>query len=181
MLTLAKSIKEWSKSYFETFSLLYKSEFVRFLDDDSIFTCFDGEESILRGFDCQAILSFIDKVEHLQSFNVVNDFQTILECFDIVASFDKNKDCLFDVLISDYYNYSLETLVNYAANNACLFEGSASDYAYELVQDCYNIDKMLGNLAMYFDYDSFGCDLVLGGDIVEIGYNLFWTNPNDIY
>lgn len=173
MLTLAKAVKEWANS---------NNESVKFFDDDSIITCFDGEESILVDFDCASLLSFIDKVvAAYKSFDVVDEWQTILECFDIVYSFDKNKSCLFDVLISDYYKYSLDTLVNYAENNACLFVGSSSDYACEFVRDCYDIDITMGCLAMYFDYDALGRDLELGGDIVELGYNLFWTNPNDIY
>lgn len=182
MLTLAKTLKEWASDSIKFFDIGYQQDFVRFLDNGAIVTCFDNEEKILEGFDTQALLSFIDKIEKAyKSFNVVNDFQTILDCFVIVDSFDSNKQQLFDVLLSDYYNYYLETLVKYCENNACLFEGSASDYAHELVQDCYNIDKMMGRLSMYFDYEKFGYDLVLNSEIIEIEHNLFWTNPNDIY
>lgn len=181
MLTLAKTIREYSSDSIKFFDVGYQQDFVRFLDNGSIVSCFDNEETILDGFNTEALLSFIDKTEHLQSFNVVNDFQIILVSFIKFESFDNNKQALFDVLLSDYYNYDLETLVNYVEDNACLFEGSASDYAFDFVDSCYNIDKMMGSLASYFDYESLGRDLVLGGDIVEIGRNLFWTNPNDIY
>ncbi len=109
------------------------------------------------------------------------DLDVLKECFDVVSSFDDNKQTLFALLLSDYsYGYDIESLVNYAENNACLFEGSASDYAYELIQDCYDT-KSMGMLANYIDYDSFGRDLLLSGDIVELGYNCLWSNPNDIY
>jgi len=109
------------------------------------------------------------------------DLDVLKECFDIVEGFDDNKQTLFALLLSDYScSYDIESLVNYAENNASLFEGSASEYAYELINDCYDI-KSMGMLASYIDYDSFGRDLLLNGDIVELGYNCLWTNPNDIY
>ena len=49
---------------------------------------------------------------------------------------------------------------------------SVEDYAYEYMDSCYNLDKMMGNLATYFDYKAFARDLELGGDIstVELGF-----------
>ena len=109
------------------------------------------------------------------------DLDTLKECFDIVSSFDNNKQTLFTLLLSDYsYSYDLESIVNYCENNAYLFNGSASDYAFELINDCYDL-KPFGTLANYIDYDSFGRDMLLNGEIVELGYSLIWTNPNDIY
>lgn len=109
------------------------------------------------------------------------DLDTLKECFDIVSSFDDNKQKLFAVLLSDEsYSYNIETLTNYAKNNACLFEGSVSDYAYDLIQDCYDL-KSMGVLASYIDYDAFGQDLLLNSEIVELDHNLVWINPSDIY
>ena len=109
------------------------------------------------------------------------DLDVLKECFDIVECFDDNKQKLFALLLSDYsYGYNIESLVNYAENNAYLFNGSASDYAYELINDCYDL-KSMGVLANYIDYDAFGRDMLLNGEIVELGYNCIWTNPNDIY
>ncbi len=109
------------------------------------------------------------------------DIDELKTCFDVVSSFDDNKQTLFALLLSDYsYSYDIESLVNYAENNAYLFNGSASDYAYELINDCYDL-KSMGMLANYIDYDSFGRDLLLNNEIVELGYNCIWTNPNDIY
>lgn len=109
------------------------------------------------------------------------DLDTLKGCFDIVECFDNNKQALFAVLLNDYsYSYDIITLVNYCEENANLFDGSVSDYAYELIQECYDT-KSMGGLVNYIDYDKFGNDLLLGGDIVELGYNCYWTNPNDIY
>jgi len=109
------------------------------------------------------------------------DLDSLKECFDVVSSFDDNKQKLFALLLNDYsYSYDLETLTNYAENDASLFDGSVSDYAYELINDCYDL-KPMGGLVSYIDYDKFGNDLLLEGAIVELGYNCIWTNPNDIY
>ncbi len=39
------------------------------------------------------------------------------------------------------------------------------DYAHEVIENSCDMEKMLGNLAVYFDYEAFGRDLELGGDI----------------
>ena len=39
---------------------------------------------------------------------------------------------------------------------------SKEDFAREIVSDCYDLDKMMGNLADYFDYDAFARDLFIG-------------------
>jgi antirestriction protein len=36
------------------------------------------------------------------------------------------------------------------------------DFAYELVRDCYDLEKMMGSLAYYFDYEAFARDLFMG-------------------
>ena len=109
------------------------------------------------------------------------DLDVLKECFDVVSSFDSSKQTLLAVLLSDYsYSYDITTLVNYCEENASIFDGSVSDYAYELINDCYDL-KSMGGLVSYIDYDKFGNDLLLEGAIVELGYNCIWTNPNDIY
>ena len=129
--------------------------------------------------------SFIDFIvlvdETYKTIELADDLDSLEELFSVVEDFGSNQSKLFDLLISEYsYSYDIETLVNYAAENACIFEGSRSDYAYELIQDCYDT-KSMGNLANYIDYDSFGRDLELEGNIQEIAYNVYWTNCGDIY
>ena len=38
---------------------------------------------------------------------------------------------------------------------------SEEDFARELVSDCYDLDKMIGNLACYFDYEALARDLFI--------------------
>ncbi len=35
------------------------------------------------------------------------------------------------------------------------------DYAYHIVDECYDLEKTMGNLASYFDYEKFGRDLFM--------------------
>ena len=38
---------------------------------------------------------------------------------------------------------------------------SKEDFAREIVNDCYDLDKMMGDLAYYFDYEAFARDLFI--------------------
>ena len=38
---------------------------------------------------------------------------------------------------------------------------SREDFAREIVNDCYDLENMIGNLAYYFDYEAFASDLFL--------------------
>lgn len=129
--------------------------------------------------------SFVEFVvlvdETYKTVELADDLDSLEELYSIVEDFSSNQNKLFDLLILDYsYSYDIETLVNYAAENACIFEGSRSNYAYELIEDCYDT-KSMGTLKNYIDYESFGRDLELEGNIQEIGYNVYWTNVGDIY
>ena len=129
--------------------------------------------------------SFIDFVvlvdETYKTIELADDIDSLEELYSVVEDFSSNQAKLFDLLISEYsYSYDVETLVNYVAENACIFEGSRSDYAYELIEDCYDT-KSMGTLQNYIDYESFGRDLEMEGNIQELGYNVYWTNCGDIY
>jgi antirestriction protein len=45
---------------------------------------------------------------------------------------------------------------------------SLEAYAHEFIHACYDLDKMLGALASYFDYGAFARDLDMGGDIFYV-------------
>lgn len=127
-------------------------------------------------------IAFVSKVvASYKNIDLCFEFDTLLDLFDnTVTDFDNKQNLLLDLLISDYWNHDISLLVNYVENNACIFEGSRSDYAYELIEDCYDT-KNMGTLANYIDYESFGRDMELNSEIQELDYNIYWTNPNDIY
>jgi len=47
---------------------------------------------------------------------------------------------------------------------------SEEDYARELVDECYDLDKMMGNLSYYFDYRAYARDLFMEDYYFEDGY-----------
>lgn len=159
---------------------------VKFFDGGIIHTLLDGEFDAIQ--QSQDFFDFVAKVVNNYSsvvrnieYNVVENWQELNDCFSLFEDMADNQKVLFDHVLCDYsYRYDLPTLTNYCIENACLFEGSASDYAYELIEDCY-ATKSMGTLANYIDYDAFARDMLLNSEIVELGYNLFWTNPHDIY
>ena len=44
------------------------------------------------------------------------------------------------------------------------------DYARRYVEECYDLDKMMGNLAQYFDYEALGRDLFAYDLQISDGY-----------
>ncbi|MEM9214675.1 MAG: antirestriction protein ArdA [Cyanobacteria bacterium P01_F01_bin.150] len=75
-------------------------------------------------------------------------------------------------LIDQYINsFSIEDLKDLEDRFLGIYE-SVEDYAYEYINSCYKMEKMLGNLVHYFDYQSYGNDLILGGDIISINLSI---------
>lgn len=112
-------------------------------------------------------------------FDAINVNQSNLEeFFNCVDEYSFDDDQLIAGKYLRDNGHTIDSIIE-NIDNVQVFEGSASDYAYEFISDCHNLDEMMGTLASYFDYDKFANDLICGGDIVEIGYNLFVTNAND--
>lgn len=159
---------------------------VKFYDNFTCHCFFENELEIVEQSQdffefVSSVIKNYSSVSRNISYNVVDNWQEINESYEMFEYMSENQKVLFDLVLCDYgYSYDLPTLTNYVLENACLFEGSASDYAFELIRDCYDIRSM-GALANYIDYESFARDMICGGDIIELGYNLFWVNPNDIY
>ena len=47
---------------------------------------------------------------------------------------------------------------------------SEEDFAREIVNDCYDLEKQMGHLAMYFDYEAFAHDLFITDYVYNNGY-----------
>ena len=47
---------------------------------------------------------------------------------------------------------------------------SEEDYAREIVDECYDLEKLMGHLANYFDYDAFARDLFINDYYYDNGY-----------
>ena len=60
--------------------------------------------------------------------------------------------------------------------DVCLFEGKASDYAYDLVNETTEIPE---NLRYYIDYEAIARDMQINGEIAEIERELIVTNAQE--
>ena len=47
---------------------------------------------------------------------------------------------------------------------------SEIDYAQELIDECYDLDRLMGNLACYFDYSAFARDLFMSDYYFDDGF-----------
>ena len=75
----------------------------------------------------------------------------LMEAYCVVRSFDEWSD-----LVNDYEENCDHDIVFYKIKTKL-------DVAYEIIDECYNLEKMLGNLANYFDYNAFARDLSYDG------------------
>lgn len=63
--------------------------------------------------------------------------------------------------VSDFLEfYSPEDLDNMQDSYAGVYD-SEEDFAEEIVSDCYDLEKTMGSLACYFDYEKFARDLFM--------------------
>ena len=75
----------------------------------------------------------------------------LMEAYCEVRSFNEWSD-----LVSDYEENWDRDIVFYK-------DKTMLDVAYEIIDECYNLEKMLGSLANYFDYNAFARDLSYDG------------------
>jgi len=178
--TSLAQIKKCAKIFAESHDNDYMA-IVVFNDNTMLKIVDDNGFQYDNDFDSSFIEFVVSVCSAYKSLDLCFEFDSLEELYTIVEDFSENQAKLFDIVLCDYsYSYDLSTLVNYVNENACFFEGSRSDYAYELIEDCYDT-KSMGTLANYIDYESFGRDMELNSEIQELDYNVYWTNPNDIY
>lgn len=155
-----------------------------------------------QGFYFNTLEEYESKVESLQdSFgNPVEEFEIIPISHDAAefAKAEKPSQCNLEqwleyleqfegmtenerialIWLADIKQDIAEAMDKY--QDVIIFDGTAEDYAQELVDDCYgDVLNKMGNLSCYFDYKALARDLVAGGDIVEINRTTFIGNPND--
>jgi len=83
----------------------------------------------------------------------------------------------YSELCEQYSNEAVDAFAGWGSEDLEHFEdcycgeyNSEEDYARELIDDCYNIEKMMGNLANYFDYEAFARDLFMYDNYFDNGY-----------
>ena len=85
-----------------------------------------------------------------EGFMSEDDFDNILEYSDMC---DKHGNDAVD----DYMEFN-DSLDNFE-EAYCGEWDSEEDFARHIVEECYNLEKMMGSLANYFDYEAFARDL----------------------
>lgn len=180
--TSLAQIKECAKYFSDSHDIDYQA--IAIFNDGTMLRITDNGDGEGLQYNNEFDSNFVDFVSKIvasyKNFDLCFEFDGLKDLFSTVESFDTKQNLLLDLLISDYWNYDIGTLVNYIENNACIFEGRSADYAYELIEDCYDT-KNMGTLQNYIDYEAFARDMELNSEIQELDHNIYWTNPNDIY
>ena len=89
------------------------------------------------------------------------------EGLDIVAVAAYAANMSLDLAVFDEWKDDYE--------DAYIGEYKIEDYAVQFVEDCGLLQGVADSVASYFDYESYGRDLILGGDIWEHEGHLFWN------
>ncbi|MES9822831.1 MAG: antirestriction protein ArdA [Candidatus Thiodiazotropha endolucinida] len=125
---------------------------------------------------CEEVeIQFIDGEDHLarlaDAANV--DQGNVDTWFDVLE--DLEEDEVTQLLFLCDCGYSLsEALGRY--EDVCLYQGTASDYAYDLINETTEVPE---HLSYYIDYDAIARDMKINGEIVELSYDLIVTNANE--
>lgn len=83
------------------------------------------------------------------------------ECFNNILKYCELCDEYNVSAVDDFLEwYSPEDLDMMYDSYVGVYD-SEEDFAREIVNDCYDLDKMMGNLACYFDYEALARDLFI--------------------
>ena len=97
----------------------------------------------------------------------------VAELAEALVNLNETETTVFEYL---YDNYDLEDAVE-KMEEVNIFEGSRSDYAQEITEECNDVPDYLVN---YIDYDRMGRDMEYNSEIVEIEHDVFITNAYDL-
>ena len=125
---------------------------------------------------CEEVeIQFIDGDDHLARLaNAANINQcNICLWFAELDDLDETSVIQLCFLLELGYNVD-EVLDRY--EDVCLFEGKASDYAYDLINETTEIPE---SLRSYIDYDAIARDMQINGEIAEIERELIVTNAQE--
>lgn len=91
------------------------------------------------------------------------------ESFDNIFRYSELREQYSKDAVDAFVGWGCEDLENFE-DCYCGEYNSEEDYAIEVINDCYNIEKMMGNLANYFDYEAFARDLFMYDNYFDNGY-----------
>ncbi len=104
--------------------------------------------------------------ENCELFKALGVCQATLEIwFDDFEQLDGN-DLIAAIYLARDVGYLMTDILN-RVEDVFIFEGTATQYARDYIEDTGLLDEVPENLQFYFDVEAFARDLILGGDIAE--------------
>ena len=88
----------------------------------------------------------------------------LFEYLEAIKGMDADRKEAYEIYINGGYDVS-----DFDESYQGMYKDE-EDYAYELVQDCYDLDKIMGSLSSYFDYEKFARDLFMSDYWYESGH-----------
>lgn len=79
--------------------------------------------------------------------------------FDAIVKLQELKDQYSPEAIEDFFEFFTD--IEEFEEVYCGEFGSEKEFAYHIVDECYNIEKSMGSLSCYFDYEAFARDLFM--------------------
>jgi antirestriction protein len=137
---------------------------------------FEAGMKALNRRGCEEVeIQFIDGEDHLADLaKAANIHQgDVFFWFEQLEDLDETSVVQLAYLLECGYNLD-DALDRY--EDVCLFEGTASDYAYDLINETTEISESLRG---YIDYDATARDMQLNEGIVEISRELIVTNAHE--
>ncbi len=125
---------------------------------------------------CEEVeIQFIDGDDHLAKLaSAANIHQgNVSLWFEEIDDLDETEATQVTFLLELGYAID-ETLDRF--EDVCIFEGKASDYAYDLINETTEIPE---SLRYYIDYDAIARDMEINGEIFEINHDLIVTNAQE--
>ena len=92
-----------------------------------------------------------------ETFGKINDYYKLCQHYDKAA-------------VDAYIDYNNNFDMDGFENDFCGEYDSEEDFSREIVNDCYDLEKQMGHLAMYFDYEAFAHDLFITNYVYNNGY-----------
>ncbi|MFS8047034.1 antirestriction protein ArdA [Rhizobium sp. BR 314] len=113
-------------------------------------------------------LQYIDG-DHAELFRALRVSQASLaDWFELVDALGSEEDRYLIACHLADLGYAIGDLAD-GWDDYAIYRGTAADYAAEMVADCYELPD---NIIAYIDYERLGRDMILGGDITELKYDV---------
>jgi hypothetical protein len=113
-------------------------------------------------------LQYIDG-DHAELFNALRVSQAgLADWFELVDSLGNDEDRYLIACHLADLGYAIGDLAD-RWDDYRIYRGTAADYAAEIIEDCYELPD---NIVAYIDFERLGRDMVLGGDITELKYDV---------